>query len=162
MTNRIQKLLIAHLRKHYWPRPVALIPNVFPLSYGYECDLMEITKAALWHEYEIKVSRQDFFNDFKKGSGLHGQDPGRKHRRISEGKGPNYFWYVTPRGLITTEELPSYAGLIECDLSEENSKCSITVPAKRLHRNKIGIDDVINVLQKLSTNHFMRNEVKKC
>lgn len=53
--------------------------------------------------YEIKVSRSDFLRDVKaplkqKGARLYS----------------NEFYYATPRGLVKPEEIPDWAGLIEC------------------------------------------------
>jgi hypothetical protein len=52
--------------------------------------------------YEIKVSRADFKRDtFDKQRGA---------RLLSD-----LFYYITPKGLISTEEVPDWAGLIEVE-----------------------------------------------
>jgi len=80
-----------------------------------EADILGVTKAGFTAEYEIKVSRSDFFADFKKRY---------KHMRMSDSlkkdlynkkalfKIPNYFYYAVPEGLIKPEEVPDYAGLV--------------------------------------------------
>lgn len=75
--------------------------------FGWESDCLLLTKSGYWYEFEIKISRSDFKNDFK--------NKGDKHRilgTISDTKKPNYFYYVVPEGLIQVDEIPSYAGLI--------------------------------------------------
>lgn len=42
-----------------------IIPN-FYLNSPFEMDVCKITKAGIVYEYEIKISRSDFKNDFKK------------------------------------------------------------------------------------------------
>jgi len=41
-----------------------------------------------------------------------------KHDKIKQGERTNRFYFVVPEGLVTKEEVPEYAGLIEA------SKCS--------------------------------------
>jgi hypothetical protein len=100
----IQKKLMNFVRGSY----DVVLPNFY---YGYhECDLFRITGADLVVEYEIKVSRSDFFTDFKKGR-LTG---GEKHTNLQSGgeNVPNRFLFVVPDRLVTVEEVPPYAGLI--------------------------------------------------
>jgi hypothetical protein len=85
-----------------------IIPNFF---YGKnECDLFRVNQSDYVFEYEVKISRSDFFADFKKkGWG------DMKHNILSSGQGyycPNRFFYVVPDGLIKVDEVPKYAGLI--------------------------------------------------
>lgn len=116
---------------------------IFRNSYifGWESDIFALTKSGLSVEIEVKVSRSDFFADFKKED---------KHRYLSS-KGfvikskkeyisqwgyennkytyldgeacrvefinsilntPNRFYYACPDGLILPNEIPKYAGLI--------------------------------------------------
>lgn len=105
----------------------------------WESDFLEIRKSGFTAEYEIKVSRSDFLVDKKKedkfrilevGSRLqerweYVRNPDGGYKRDASGKTvrkslppkelkerrPNYFSYVVPEGLITAEEVPSYAGL---------------------------------------------------
>ena len=61
--------------------------------------------------FEIKVSRQDFKKDIEKF------DKQRTAKAIS-----NYFYYVTPKGLLKPEEIPDWAGLIEIDLEQPEER----------------------------------------
>lgn len=57
--------------------------------------------------YEIKVSRGDFKKDIKKDDK---QTPARCFS--------NEFYYCTPKGLLSKEEVPVWAGLMEFDLEQ--------------------------------------------
>ena len=76
--------------------------------YDWESDVLKITKSGYAYEFEIKISRADFKNDFKHKK--------KKHTLLeskeSSSKMPNYFYYVVPEGLVTEDEVPEYAGLI--------------------------------------------------
>jgi hypothetical protein len=63
------------------------------------------SKCFRTQAYEIKVTRADFARDSaeKQSGALHFADR---------------FWYVTPPGLMTIDELPDWAGLIEWDGSK--------------------------------------------
>lgn len=102
--NEIQKELLNFVKGGY----DVVLPNFY---FGYhECDVFRINQSDFVIEYEIKVSRSDFFNDFKKDSA-----DGDKHRNLLTGVGvycPNRFFFVVPEGLISLDEVPKYAGLI--------------------------------------------------
>ncbi len=90
----------------------------------YEMDLFRLTKKGFIFEYEIKISRADFKNDFKKGAAVITEDQEHlykkynlkrvpaKHNQIISGDRSNRFFFVCPDGLIKPEEVPEYAGLI--------------------------------------------------
>ena len=90
----------------------------------WECDVLEITAAGFAREFEIKISRGDFFSDAKKEQRVHppmwdglNLRMERKHDLLAKGdpRGPSAFWYVTPAGLLKPQEIPSWAGLIEME-----------------------------------------------
>jgi len=83
--RRGNKIAIENI--YYWP---------------WECDVLALTKSQYLYEYEVKISRSDFMADFKKTE---------KHRETSNGQGANYFYYVTPEGLVKSDEVPEHAGL---------------------------------------------------
>ena len=91
--------------------------NVFT----WESDSLAITKSKYAYEFEIKISRADFKNDFKHKKMKHQMLEGTYQlfgdEWLGDGKmsltdKPNYFYYVVPENLITVEEVPSYAGLV--------------------------------------------------
>lgn len=97
------------------------LPNYTPFGW-WECDVFELTKAGYFREYEIKVTRGDFFRDAEKartrlGSGL--LSTATKYEDMTnpaQANRPTRFWYVTPPGLLKLDEVPEWAGLYECDL----------------------------------------------
>lgn len=93
-------------------RPYNFINTYF---FGNESDFLSFTTAGYLYEYEIKISRSDFFVDFKKPrfktlskvfSGANGANL-RSEKKIA-----NRFYYVVPEGLIKLSECPDFAGLI--------------------------------------------------
>ncbi len=84
----------------------AVMPNVSWSWLHWEADLISVTQADYWHEYEIKCTKSDFVKDFEKF----------KHRHLKRAltyfdRIPNYFWYVAPIKAIPLC-IPDYAGLI--------------------------------------------------
>jgi hypothetical protein len=120
MTARtIQKALWQHYKRYKY-----LFSNIY-IGY-FEADFVAISKAGYTYEIEIKVSRSDFFNDFKKGD---------KHKKYASGDihSPNRFYFATPKGLLKLEEIPDYAGLIEIN----NDYFKIVKSARNLHKEKL-------------------------
>ena len=116
------------------------IPNYRGL-YNWEGDVFSVTRANYVHEFEIKVTMQDYKKDFMK----------YKHHFLGPSStaivGPNYFWYVTTFNI----EPPEYAGWIivkdgwdsKWNSKEERMErferpvLSVVKPAPRLHKNKV-------------------------
>jgi hypothetical protein len=68
--------------------------------YEWESDYWAMTTNGETREFEIKISRSDFFTDRK------------KDKHSNPFKGANFFYYVTPKGLIKPEEVAQNYGLI--------------------------------------------------
>jgi len=125
------------------------LPNYTPDKW-WECDVFEVTKAGYVTEYEVKISRADFFADAKKEREVFPRGYGepsvfeKKHDLLAakSPRGPSRFFYVTPAGLLDPSEIPVWAGLIEVEAHTPELHCSrfrereITT-APRLHREKI-------------------------
>jgi hypothetical protein len=54
--------------------------------------------------YEIKVSRSDFLHEIK--------NPDKREQALNLS---NYFYFATPKGLVSIDEIPDECGLIELD-----------------------------------------------
>ncbi len=108
----IQCHLIRHLQN-----AGLVFPNFTPKDW-WECDLICITKAGYFREYEIKLTKSDFKADAKKARYLRARGRNQpvelKHDQLFLGneRGPRQFWYVCPSGLIEPRELPNFAGLV--------------------------------------------------
>ena len=82
-----------------------VIPNVKFIA-DYESDIIQIKDNDV-HEYEIKLTAEDFNNEFKNKI--------KKHIMYkSKIKGiPNYYSFIAPKGLINPVSLPENYGLVE-------------------------------------------------
>ena len=116
-----------------------MIPNVTG-GCG-EMDVLRLTRAGYATEFEVKISRRDFFHDKVKIC---------KHKTYSDifigatrltwdGKPddnvrgiPNYFIYVVPFNLkLTARDVPAYAGLFELT---EHGYIEVVKSAPRIHK----------------------------
>lgn len=94
------------------------VPNAF--IYGWESDYWALDVGGTAKEFEIKISRSDYFNDAKKD----------KHQ---SDKGANYFYYVCPKDLIKKDEVDKRYGLIYV---WETGYVSVEKKPRRLHDRK--------------------------
>lgn len=119
--------------QHFRSNPRYKLHNLY--VFGWESDLLFLSKSGVWTEIEIKVSRSDFLADLKKVE---------KHSVLADKQNhmkPNRFFYAVPEGLVLQDEVPDYAGL----LWVMNSGCHFTVaikPAPSLHNHKITPEDL--------------------
>ena len=110
------------------------ITNLF--VFDWESDYLAVTRAGIFYEVEIKISRADFFNDFKHKEKKHLiLEHNEKAPRTELGM-PNYFYYAVPDGLIKIDEVPSYAGLIYV----KPWGITIEKDAEKLHSEKLDIN----------------------
>lgn len=79
--------------------------NVF--VHDWEADHFSVTSSKYTYEIEVKISRSDFFCDFKKPKHDVFKSELRNYKTC-----PNKFYYACPVGLIESHEVPDYAGLI--------------------------------------------------
>lgn len=96
--------------------------------FGWESDVLVLTNSSYWYEIEIKISRADFHNDQKhksqKFNFMADEDTRNK---------PNYFYYAVPEGMISPDEVPSFAGLIYM----HRSRPEVIKKAPKIHKEKI-------------------------
>lgn len=85
------------------------------LGYTGEDDFLSVNRKGMIVAYEIKTTNWDFKRDFMdRGNKL------KRHKILSQladmpmmqAKMPNYFYFVTPEGVVKLDEIPEYAGLI--------------------------------------------------
>ncbi len=110
------------------------IPNVRVGRSPWECDVVKVTPAWFWVEYEIKVTLNDFHADFDKCLRRYKTDSAKKHDvysandHIPLGHGrayagkivpkPKQFYFVVPRGMLDTVDVPDHCGIMEFDGSD--------------------------------------------
>lgn len=124
--KQITKVFVNHVMKNRSQNYV--FPNVYLGSW--EADILEITTSKYSYEYEIKTSKADFKADAKKCGGLRKKI--MKSEVLEQGKRVNHFYYLVPEGLLTVEEIPSYAGLIYAIPSEYQGKIHIKFEVKKI------------------------------
>jgi hypothetical protein len=126
LADEIKFNLMREVRSHAYD---IIIPNFY--VGWYEMDIFKLMQSGLIIEYEIKVSRSDFFADFKKGSG---DKHLKMEKKVSE---CNRFYYVVPTDLIKVEEIPKYAGLLYFREGQYGiGHCDIVKNAPLIHKNK--------------------------
>ena len=129
------------------------LPRYTPVGW-WECDVFELTGSGDFREYEVKLSLADFRKDAIKSRSVRGLDWSNrdrpielKHDLLARGhpSGPAEFAFVVPAGMITEQDVPQWAGLIEIHRQEVGPEYSTRVPtfylrtvraAPRLHREK--------------------------
>lgn len=95
-----------------------MMPNYTPANW-WECDVFALTKAKYMVEFEVKLSRADFFADKRKAKDTWRRPRSRhgvsslKHKRLAAGDkyGPTRFYFVVRKGMVEPEEVPNWAGL---------------------------------------------------
>ncbi len=146
------KEIISRLRITRYVGNCIVLPNYTPPGW-WECDLCEITEAGYFREYEVKISRADFFADARKERSRFCHDAAGEWQRTTEKKhesifsnpvkSPSRFWYVTPAGLVQPSELPAFAGLIEMVQTAQSMYEKEAVKAPWIHRRKV--DDAMRL-----------------
>jgi hypothetical protein len=157
----IQKYLYTHF---FRSRADVVSPN--SCVYGYEADMIGITRNLFVHEIEIKISRSDFFADKKKDKHkdmkkwLNGErtKPYMFDGIIIQQDGvrlltpPNWFWYAVPKDMIAVTELPNeWMGLIYI---ADMGYCEVIRRAKRLHKEPIEINRMLQISRSLSLRNW--------
>lgn len=121
--------------------------------YNWESDFLKITKSGYVYEFEIKISRADFKNDFKNKKDKHSL---LENKDIQDNK-PNYFYYIVPENLITESDVPEYAGLIYFDVTMIHDNIPWyslreIKPAPKLHNQKFDVAKY-NLIEKFYYNY---------
>ena len=131
--------IIRHLVEENWMKKL-MMPNFTPGSW-WECDVDELTAAGYFVEYEVKTSRNDFFADRNKSKPYthNGVTTSRtKHELLAAGShfGPCRFSFVSPVGLLTPNDIPTWAGWIEATEVKHGVTSRVKKAAPQLHREK--------------------------
>jgi hypothetical protein len=109
------------------------LKNSYIFRYDWESDYFCINKEGYSFEIEVKISKADYKNDFKK-------DKHQFFKFNANGRLiPNRFYYAVPEGLITEKDLPPYAGLIEV----KNGHATIVKRAPFIHRDKFDFRKIL-------------------
>lgn len=110
---KIEELVHAYIHSHCDFERELVLTNHFHSDW--EADLLIIDSSGFSHEIEIKLSKSDFKNDFKK-SYLNAVTGERflKHDKISSGDYVcNAFSFLLPMGMVEYCSIPEHCGIIE-------------------------------------------------
>lgn len=103
----------------------------------WEADILIINEKGFSHEIEIKFSKADFKNDFKKKyQNQQTKEKFLKHDKISCGDYPcNEFSFLLPQGMIEAAAIPENCGIIEFDHNPDSWETAFYVVRKprRVH-----------------------------
>lgn len=118
---------------HYAGSSILMVPNIYVNGSIWESDLVRITRNFYRYEYEIKVSRSDFLNEFRTKKGKHNFFLGSQ-------RGPNYFYFAVPDGLIKADEIDKRYGLVYLKQWKgyDYIGASVVRRPKLLHKSKVG------------------------
>ena len=127
----------------------------------WEADILVINQEGFSHEIEIKLSKSDFKNDFKKF--YQNQNSGEKflkHDKIGCGDYVcNHFSFLLPMGMIALEEIPEHCGVIEFYHNEDTWKTEFYIRrlAQKIHEDLYwNLVDQKDFLRKLSRNYYFK------
>lgn len=132
--GEVTRALLGHLRLRSMSS--IILPNVYVGLSPWEADVIRVTPALYWTEYEIKVSVADYRADFLKRQTRWNQDSLRKHDAYASESAiatrsdygmrhskvipkPKQFYFVVPTGMLSGEDIPSHCGLIEFDPADK-------------------------------------------
>lgn len=119
--------------------------------FNWESDVVKFTKSGYVYEFEIKISKADFKNDFKNKKNKHAI---LENSETGNEKKPNYFYYVVPKDMITVEDVPEYAGLIYViPYSEKRFGFLEVKKAPILHKTKFDFENS-NLMDKFYYNYI--------
>lgn len=142
----------------YYKSARYVVPNIYYFNHPYtETDLMVVKDSGMTYDIEIKVSRSDFFADFKKvrkheilENGFYKKKKDsyvkieglKRRKKFKAGEPipaerPNRFYFAVPEGLITKKEVPDYAGLLYIT---KRGKIKKVKEAKLLHKEKLDVE----------------------
>lgn len=114
--------------------------------YEWESDLWIMTKSNVIYEFEIKISKADFKNDFKKKTKKHSILESKADDKLK----PTYFYYAVPENLINKIDVPEYAGLIY--MLDVFPYFQIIKQAPKLTEKKRTVEE-LNLLEKFYYNY---------
>lgn len=110
---KIEELVYNYIYANHDFTEEIVLTNYFHADW--EADLLVIDKNGFSHEIEIKLSKSDFKNDFKKSFvNPHTGEKFLKHDKICCGDYVcNQFSFLIPMGMIPHDQIPDYCGIIE-------------------------------------------------
>lgn len=141
-----------------------ILPNVYPLGSPWECDLIKVSKAFYYREYEVKLSIEDYAADFRKR--IRSWSAARRKHDIYASKEiqlynrkpitkPKYFCFVTPLGMIDTDDVAKHCGHITFEQTDRGLRFKWgRKPPVLPHATKLSPEAIYNLAIKASSKVF--------
>lgn len=159
MTLKIEELTHAYFYSQCNFEKDVILSNHFHSDW--EADILIINAEGFSHEIEIKFSKSDFKNDFKKS--YLNTNTGQKylkHDKISSGDYVcNTFSFLLPMGLIDHADIPDHCGIIEFYHDEDHWKTEFEIirAPKILHTDSFWkLNDKDLFLRKMAFNFITK------
>lgn len=148
MINALRNFIMGERNyKAFCPR----VHNFF--GYGSESDVIAINGRRFLVEFEIKLTKADFFKDKDKITHYQKQHI-NKHDFYKQGLASSMFYFVAPKGVLTIDDIPEWAGLIEIkNVDSEYGSfliCNMVRLAKKLNSRKATDKEIEKLLRLLS------------
>ena len=161
---KIEELVYNFIQARHDFSEETVVTNYFHADW--EADILIIDREGFSHEIEIKMSKADFKNDFKKFyTNPHTGEKFLKHDKICCGDYVcNQFSFLIPMGMVNPEDIPEHCGIIEFYHDEDRWETTFynVRPAPRIHEDgywKLVDKDLF--LRRLSQNLFHRKMILK-
>lgn len=134
---KIDELVHAYISQHCDFEKQVILTNHFHADW--EADIFIVDSDGNSHEIEIKYSKSDFKNDFKKFyTNHHNKEKFLKHDKICCGDYVcNQFSFLLPMGLIKHTDIPEHCGIIEFyhDVDNWETHFNIIRKPKKIHES---------------------------
>lgn len=160
---KVEELTYNFVQAHHDFAEETILTNYFHADW--EADILIIDRDGFSHEIEIKLSKADFKNDFKKFYTNHNGEKFLKHDKICCGDYVcNQFSFLVPMGMVRHEDVPEHCGLIEFYHDEDRWETTFykVRPAPQIHADSYWkLVDKDLFLRRLSQNLFHKKLMLK-
>ena len=162
---KIEELVHNFIHSHCDFEKEVVLTNYFHADW--EADLLMIDNDGFSHEIEIKFSKSDFKNDFKKS--YLNQKTGEKflkHDKICCGDYVcNAFSFLLPMGMISHSDIPEHCGIIEFYHNPDRWETEFYLirKPKKVHEDSYWkLNDKDLFIRKMALNLLQRKMEIKC
>lgn len=119
-----------------------------------ESDVIAINPNGYLFEFEVKLTKADFLKDKDKIISINRKRI-NKHKLYEQGGGSAMFYFVAPKGILTIDDIPEWAGLIEVTTREYPKYgtllvCNNVKNGKKLNKRKATDKEIAKLLRLLS------------
>ena len=149
MINALRHLIMGEYSyKAFCPR----VHNFFGMKS--ESDVISINPNGYLVEFEVKLTKVDFLKDKDKIISINRKRI-NKHNLYEQGGGSARFYFVAPEGILSIDDIPEWAGLIEVTIKEYYDHetflvCKMVRHGRKLNKRKATEKEIAKLLRLLS------------